>query len=229
MTRFNGFPKDTFKFLNELGENNNREWFQDNKWRYEQSVLQPALDLIAALEKPLAKVAPLLRVEPKRVGGSLMRIYKDTRFAKDKTPYKTNIGIHFRHRSGADVHAPGAYLHIACDESFFGVGMWRPPSEALKLIRNFIGENPESWRKAMNSKRFRDAFTIRDDRLKTVPRGYDKGHPLIDQLRQKSFIATTALTRQQIQSQTLLTTIPKLVAAGSPWMVALCGALDQPY
>ncbi|MCC7336963.1 MAG: DUF2461 domain-containing protein [Pirellulaceae bacterium] len=225
---FEGFPADTLHFLEELQENNNRDWFNAHKTRYEQSVLAPALELITALQKPLAKVAPLLRVEPKRMGGSLMRIYKDTRFSKDKTPYKTNVGIQFRHQRGGDVHAPGVYLHVSPAECFLGVGTWRPPSDALRRIRDYIISHETTWIKLLKQKKFNAAFTMHEDRLKSTPRGYDKHHPLIDELRQQSFIGMASLTRKQIQSRGLVELIPKLISAGNPLMVALCEALEQP-
>lgn len=128
---FAGFPVDTLKFLSDLQANNNREWFQANRARYENSFLQPALEFIEAVKKPLGKVAPMLLAEPKKMGGSLMRIYKDTRFSADKTPYKTNIGIHFRHQMGKDVHAPGMYFHIDPTECFIGAGIWMPPQRCF--------------------------------------------------------------------------------------------------
>ena len=115
---FTGFPKDLNDFFTELEVNNNRDWFADNKERYLQNVAQPALDFITAMEKPLKKISPHFTAVAKRSGGSLMRIYRDTRFSKNKTPYKNNLGIHFRHESGKDVHAPGFYFHYSLDESF---------------------------------------------------------------------------------------------------------------
>jgi uncharacterized protein (TIGR02453 family) len=226
---FAGFPKDTLHFLEDLQANNDRAWFAEHKSRYEQSVLAPALELISALQKPLAKVAPLLRVEPKRMGGSLMRIYKDTRFSKDKLPYKTNIGIQFRHQFGGDVHAPGVYLHIAPAECFLGVGTWRPPSDALRKIRDYIVAHETSWKKLLKQKRFNDTFSMYADRLKSTPRGYDKQHPLIDELRQQSFIGMAQLSRKQIEGKELVGLIPQLITAGNPLMVAICQALEQPW
>ena len=126
MATFQGFGKPALQFLAELEANNNREWFAQNKPRYEELVREPALDFIVAMGSELQKLSPHLEAIPKRVGGSLMRVYRDTRFGKDKTPYKTNIGIQFRHRMGKDVHCPGFYLHISNDEIFLGAGMWRP-------------------------------------------------------------------------------------------------------
>lgn len=229
MSTFEGFPADTFRFLEDLKENNNRPWFAANKERYEQSFLQPALELIGCLERPFEAAAPMLRVEAKKMGGSLMRIYKDTRFSKDKTPYKTNIGIHFRHQAGKDAHAPGAYLHIATDECFFGVGIWRPPTEALRAIRTFISQNPTAWKKIAKNKNFGSNFTLYDDRLNSAPRGFDKADPLIDDLRLKSFIGMAPLSKKVLQSPQLVPTLSNLVKCGKPLMLALCEALNQPY
>ena len=94
------FSKATLGFLDELAANNERAWFEENKPRYEALVREPALELIAAMASSLAKFAPHFRAEPKKMGGSLMRVFRDTRFARDKTPYKINIGIQFRHELG---------------------------------------------------------------------------------------------------------------------------------
>ena len=127
------FDASTLKFLRELRANNDRDWFNANKPRYEEHVLDPALRFIDAMYDPLADVAPRFTAIPKRSGGSLMRVYRDTRFSRDKTPYKTNIGIQFRHEFGRDVHAPGYYIHIEPDNAFIGAGMWRPAADPLAL------------------------------------------------------------------------------------------------
>ena len=229
MSSFSGFPRDAIEFLHDLSENNNREWFAKNKSRFEANVQAPALELIAALRKPLEKVAPMLQVEPKKVGGSLMRIYKDTRFSQDKTPYKTNIGIQFRHLSGKDVHAPGVYLHIEPNECFVGAGAWRPDASALHRFRAGIVDQPAAWKRATRGAKFAEQFSLYDDRLKTVPRGYDKDHPLIDDLRLKSFLVSHHLDRAMIESPQLVSELPKLIKACGPLMRFLCEALGQPY
>lgn len=229
MTTFDGFPKDTIEFLTDLRDNNNRDWFNENKTRYEQSFVQPSLQLIEALQRPLGKIAPMLKVEPKRMGGSLMRIYKDTRFSNDKTPYKTNIGIQFRHAAGKDVHAPGVYVHIDPDECFFGAGAWRPDSPTLLQFRTAIVEKPAAWKRATRSSKFSATFNMYDDRLKTPPRGFDKEHPLVEDLRLKSFLCACTFERSMVESAELVREIPKLVKAAAPLMAFLCEAMGQPY
>lgn len=229
MTAFSGFPQDTLRFLEDLQANNTREWFAANKARYEQSFLEPSLELIRQLEKPFAKVAPLLRMEAKKMGGSLMRVYKDTRFSKDKTPYKTNIGIQFRHEAGRDIHAPGIYFHIANDECFVGAGIWKPESQSLKRIREHVRENPSVYQKAIANKKFSALYALFDDRLKSAPRGYSKDEPMLDELRRRSYLGGANLTPAQIQSPELVGLIVERVRAAKPLMAFLCEALELPY
>ena len=131
MTKFDRFQPSLFEFLEQLADNNNRPWFLENKPRYERDVLEPALAFIRAFEPRLKKISPYFVASDRRVGGSLMRVYRDTRFHKDGEPYKTNVGIQFRHEQGRDIHAPGFYVHIAPGECFLAVGLWRPEPEAL--------------------------------------------------------------------------------------------------
>ena len=107
MVRYARFEPRTVRFLEELKANNNREWFKEHKSRYEEEVLDVALRFIISMQEPLAEIAPRFTAVPTRVGGSLMRVYRDTRFSKNKLPYKTNIGIQFRHEQAKDVHSPG--------------------------------------------------------------------------------------------------------------------------
>ncbi|MDF1567344.1 MAG: TIGR02453 family protein [Spirochaetaceae bacterium] len=144
-------PADLFDFLRDLERNNDREWFAANKERYEESVRDPALAFIAAIGPELRKIVPHFQAIPRAQGGSLFRIYRDTRFGKDKTPYKTNTGLHFRHEAGKDAHAPGFYVHLAPGEVFFGAGLWRPAGEVVLSIRNLIVGDSEAWRQMKES------------------------------------------------------------------------------
>ena len=132
MARYAKFEPATLRFLEELEDNNNRPWFNENKSRYEVDVLDVALRFIQSMQDPLHEIAPHFVAQPTRMGGSLMRVYRDTRFSKNKTPYKTNIGIQFRHERARDVHSPGYYLHIEPNDVFLGAGMWRPDTEPLR-------------------------------------------------------------------------------------------------
>jgi uncharacterized protein (TIGR02453 family) len=219
------FSKATFKFLEELAANNERAWFEANKPRYEELVREPALDFIAAMELPLAKFAPNFRAEPRKMGGSLMRVYRDTRFGHDKTPYKTNIGIQFRHSLGKDVHAPGFYVHVAPEECFFGVGCWHPEADALGRIRDFIVAKPERWFAVRDEKKFSAQWTLAGDRLTRPPRGYAADHPAIEDLKYKDFVAMAALDRNEVAGAGLVKLAAARFAAAAPFMGFLCEAL----
>lgn len=226
---FRGFKPLTVSFLQELSDNNNRNWFSQNKHRYEKDVLTPALDYISAMSEPLAKISSNFTAIPKRIGGSLMRIYRDTRFSKDKTPYKTNIGIQFRHQLAKDVHAPGYYVHIAPDEIFVGIGTWHPPSDALLKIRDYIVAYPKKWIAVRDNKIFRKEFNLSGDKLKLAPRGFSKNHELIDDLRWKDFITVRNLDQNDIQNENFIELSSVLFKTATPYMKFLCDALEIPF
>lgn len=229
MTVFDGFQPSLVKFLKQLEKNNNREWFQDNKPRYESDVLAPALDFIDAMSGPLKKVSPHFKAIPKRMGGSLMRVYRDTRFSKDKTPYKTNVGIQFRHEQGKDVHAPGYYFHIDPQHVFVGVGIWHPDSKTLSKIRDGIVDNPSAWKKITRNKKFKDKLQLEGSSLSRPPRGYDPNHEHIDDLKRKDFIAVANLDLGYVYDSKVVANTTGLLRSGTPLMRFLCQALDVPF
>ena len=165
MPVFEGFPKGCLPYLRQLAKHNERAWFSENKQRYEDCVRMPALAFIDAMGPELKKLSPHFRAIPKKVGGSLMRVYRDTRFANDKTPYKTNVGIQFRHELGKDVHAPGFYVHIEPGNCFFGAGIWHPEAKVLNAIREFIADNPNAWKKATQGRAFKRDYALVGDTL----------------------------------------------------------------
>jgi uncharacterized protein (TIGR02453 family) len=227
---FNGFPADAAAFLAELARNNNRAWFQANKDRYERAVRGPAIAFIEAMAGPLERVSRHIYADPSPAGGSLMRIYRDTRFSPDKTPYKTNIGIQFRHERGDDVHAPGLYFHIEPKECFLACGMWRPPADALAAIRARIAEHPALWLTARDNKAFGKTWgTVTGETLKRPPRGFDPAHPCIEDIKRKDFLGVIDLPRADTRSPKLINQAAKAFAAGTPLMKFLCDALNLPY
>ena len=116
--------------------------------------------LFSRMQEPMADIAPHFVAQPTRVGGSLMRIYRDTRFSNEKTPYKTNIGIQFRHEQAKDVHSPGYYVHIDPQQVFLGVGMWRPAAEPLRAIRERIAAHPAEWKRTLAAAQFKRQFDL---------------------------------------------------------------------
>jgi uncharacterized protein (TIGR02453 family) len=160
---------------------------------------------------------------------SLFRIHRDTRFSKDKSPYKTHVGIHFRHDRSKDAHAPGYYLHIEPGSVFAGVGIWHPDAGALRRIRERIIEDPAGWRRASGAKRFTSTFDMAGDRLKRPPKGFDPGHPLIEDLKWKDYIGIVELDDDFVTRAGLPERLARIFAAGTPLMGFLCEALDVPF
>jgi uncharacterized protein (TIGR02453 family) len=184
MSSFPGFPEDLFRFLKDLSKNNNRDWFNENKDRYQDSVVTPVKDFIVAMGERLNKISTSFVADPRTNGGSMFRIYRDIRFSKDKRPYKENVGCQFRHVAGKSAHAPGFYVHLQPGNVFVGGGIWKPPNPVLDKIRTAIVEQPDKWSKVVKRK---DYFsTIEGEQLKRPPRGYNADHPHIEDLKRKS-------------------------------------------
>jgi len=179
--------KSTLTFLKDLRKNNNRDWFKNNKPRYEEAKdnVEQFMDAL------IAKVAKWDPSIAHHTGKSVMfRIYRDVRFGKDKSPYKTHFGAHV---SGAekksDIHSrAGYYIHIGPGESMIAGGAYMPHGPWIKNIREAIDTNPKELKKILNRKAFKETFgDIEGEKLKTAPRGFPKDHPEIELLRHKSF------------------------------------------
>ncbi|MDX1506795.1 MAG: DUF2461 domain-containing protein [Woeseiaceae bacterium] len=227
--RYVGFNESTLKFLEELGDNNNRPWFKDNKPRYEELVLDVALRFIQSMQQPLSEFAPHFVAMPTRVGGSLMRVYRDTRFSKNKLPYKTNIGIQFRHEQAKDVHAPGYYVHIEPGNVFLGAGMWRPDSEPLRQIRERIAAKPAEWKRTVGDRTFRRHFSLGGESLVRPPRGFDKDHECINDIKRKSFIAVKEMDVASCLSPKFQQKVETAFRAAGDYMQFLCKAVGVPF
>ncbi|MDJ0749787.1 MAG: DUF2461 domain-containing protein [Woeseiaceae bacterium] len=225
MSRYARFEPRTLRFLEALRDNNNREWFKEHKSRYEEDVLDVALRFIISMQDPLAKIAPRFTAIPTRVGGSLMRVYRDTRFSKNKLPYKTNIGIQFRHDQAKDVHSPGYYVHIDPDQVFIGAGMWRPDSEPLKRIRERIVARPAEWNRAIGGSAFRRQFDLGGEKLTRPPRGFDKNHECIEDIKRKSFIAVREFDVDDCLKPQFQRTVETSFRTAEPFVRFLCSAV----
>lgn len=220
------FTAETLTFLTALAANNNRDWFEANRQTYESAVRTPALAFIGDMAAELAQISPHFLALPRKMGGSLMRVHRDVRFGHDKRPYKCNVGIHFRHEAGKNVHAPGYYLHIEPGNSFAGVGIWCPDSAALGKIRDAIIAKGNAWIAARDDRPFRKNFELDGNTLVNPPRGYAKDHPLIEDLKRKDFIAAAKLSDASITSPKFLTTVAQRFEEASPYMGFLCKALE---
>ena len=223
------FKPSIFKYLKDLAANNNRDWFKENKGRYDSELKDPSLEFIMDFGSHLHGISPHFRADPRANGGSLFRIYRDVRFARDKRPYKIHTGLHFRHEAGKSAHTPGFYLHLEPGSCFVGVGLWRPDNPTLKLIRDKIVADPESWKSAVGGKDFLNHFTVTGNRLKRPPRGYDADHELVEILKLKDFTALAPLTQKQVSSPDFMADFSSLCKTGGSLVKFICEALEQPY
>jgi uncharacterized protein (TIGR02453 family) len=187
----------TLDFLKELVENNNREWFQANKGRYDKA-RENVIELAAAVIAKLHKADPTVSadLDPKKC---VMRIYRDIRFSKNKTPYKNNFGISLP-TLGSKLGGVEYYLQIQPGKSFIAGGYWMPETEHLKAIRQEIDYNADDLKKIIDDKEFVNLFGEfrKQDQLKTTPKGYDADNANIDLLRLKSFIVVHQLKDKEV-------------------------------
>ena len=196
---FGGFKKEFWQFFEELKENNNREWFEENKERYKTDIVSPISDFIIDMGEKLKEISPHYNANPKPNGGSMFRIYRDVRFSKDKRPYKENAGIQFRHKLGKDAHAPGFYVHLEPGNLFYGGGVWMPDNAALAKIRDRIVAHPKKWQAVIEDDGIvKKLGGIGGDGLSRPPRGYDPDHKFIDDLKRKSYFAMKHSTDKKL-------------------------------
>jgi len=215
---------ELFRFLKELRANNERTWFEANKARYLGRVRDPMLDFVAAVGPKLKAISPHIVADPRPSGGSLIRIYRDTRFSRDKTPYKTNVGLRFGHGAGKDIHGPGYYLHLAPGEVFMAAGMWRPDADALRAIREAIVKNPQGWKRAQRS-----PLRHSEASLRRPPRGFDPGHPFIEDLKRTSFTVGRQFTEREACSPTFPARFVQACRAEAPLMKFLAKAVGLSF
>jgi len=220
----NPIRPELFRFLRELERHNDRVWFAAHKQRYLDVVRDPLLRFVADLAPRLAKVSKHVLVDPSPVGGSLFRIYRDTRFSKDKRPYKTHAAMAF-HTGDGQTPSPAFYLHLGPGEVFAGAGIWHPDSDTLKRLRDAIVAKPAAWQKAKR------ACALDDDgeKLSRPPRGYDAGHPLIEDLKRKSYTTGAPLAEKDACAADFPATFAKVCKQASPLMAFLAQAVGAPY
>lgn len=223
------FGPGLFWFLEELERNNNKPWFEKNKPRYIAEVRDPLLGFVSDFGPRLRKISRHLVADPRPVGGSMFRIYRDTRFSPDKRPYKTNAGAQFRHARAKDVHTPGYYLHLGIDGVFAAGGIWHPDGESLQKIRGAIAEKPARWRKLLSAPPYRAGrLALGGASLKRPPRGFDPDHPLVEDLKRTDFYVMTGLTRRDVCSAGFIDRYAALCRDALPFVRFLAKALDLP-
>lgn len=223
------FTAASFRFLRALDRNNSREWFHAHKDDYERHVREPFLQLIGDLQAPLAKISAHYRADPRKNGGSLFRIFRDTRFSHNKLPYKPWQGARFFHTRRHEIPAPSFYLHLQPGDCFAGGGMWHPEPDALKHIRGFLADNPAAWKRATRGKAFAEHLQLAGESLVRPPRGYDPLHELIDDLKRKDFVASAGFSDELACSAELLPWIVSTFRHVAPLVDYLCAAQELEF
>ena len=223
------FTPGLFAFLRDLAANNDREWFAANKGRYVAEVQEPALAFVEDVGMRLGEVSRHLVADARTTGGSLFRIYRDIRFSKDKTPYKTHVGIQFRHERTRDVHAPGFYLHLEPGSVFVACGIWHPDRDTLHAIRTAIAARPPRWTAVIEEPAFRRRFRLGGESLKRAPAGFDPEHPLIEELKRKDFIAVADLSETDAVAGGFLDHFVGLCGEADGFMRFLCDSARVSY
>ena len=230
MAEFGGFSPAFFAFFKDLKANNERAWFQTHRERFRDTVQAQMSDFIAGIAPELKKISKEFVADPRPNGGSMFRIHRDVRFGRDKRPYKEHAACQFRHRLARDVHAPGFYVHLAPGEVFVGGGLWMPESEALARIRARIAAKPDLWRKSVVTKKFANYFGgLEGESLTRPPRGFAPDHPLIADLKRKSFVATRMSSERAARVPAFLAEAAESFRKLDPLMRFLCAALNVPY
>jgi uncharacterized protein (TIGR02453 family) len=223
------FSLDLFRFLSELKAHNERDWFQKNKDRYERSVRDPFLRFIADLGPGLRKISPQFLADPSPVGGSMMRIYRDTRFSKDKTPYKIAVAAHFPHVQGKEGATPAFYLRLQPGHCSVGAGVWRPEPAALKRIRQAIVGDPKTWRRITQGRDFRSGCGMAGESLRRAPLGFDPHHPFIEDIKRKDFATSAALEDRLFTSPQLRKDVLEAFKVMTPFLEFLTRAIGLKF
>ncbi|HEY6951917.1 MAG TPA: DUF2461 domain-containing protein [Bacteroidota bacterium] len=212
---FEGFPKEGLQFFRKLKRNNNRTWFEGHKQEYEEYLKLPMQSFISSLQPHFATFAPEFDLSPKR---SIFRIYRDVRFSKDKTPYKTHIAAHFvlRGREKGFVGS-GYYLHIEPGEVFVGGGIYMPDPDQLKGIRTAIAQHSDEFLSIINARAFKKRFgKIEGDRLQRIPKGYDDSHPMAEWLKLKQFFVGKSFPDTFCRKPSLVETVAAVCQDAAP-------------
>lgn len=224
------FTPDLFQFYRELKVNNSREWFEENKARYEASVREPIFQFIRDMQGPLHEISPCYIASDKKVGGSLFRIQRDIRFSSSKLPYKDRAGINFRHEDEEGAHSPGFYMHLEPGNVFLGAGIWCPQPKVAQVIREYLDEHRDEWLAVKKAKGFAKNWSIDEtEKMKRPPKGFEAEDELIEDLKLKQFIASRPLTEEDVLSPKFLKTVVEGYKESAPLVRFLCLALKLTF
>jgi len=220
-TSFTGFRPDAIRFLRDLAAHNRRDWFEAHRDDFETAVRAPMRALVEEMDVRLATRAPELVGDPRR---SIFRIHRDTRFSKDKSPYKTNAGFWLAHRDGGrpgagDAHGgAGLYFHLEPRASFIAAGIWMPPAPVLAALRSAIGGDPKGFARVVATLERRFGPLDTDHMLARLPRGFGETHPAVRWLRYTSLTASHPLRATELRQADLPDRLMRLYVGALPFV-----------
>lgn len=213
---FPGFPKEALAFLRGIAKNNDRPWFEKNKAVYEESVKGAMMSLVEAVDQEMLDYAPDYITEPKK---AVFRIHRDVRFAKDKSPYKTNVAATWFRQSIGKNETASFYMHLDAKELFVGAGIYLPMPETLKALRAFIGTHHEELREILNDKQIRRWMgDLQGEPAARIPKGFLPGHPAEDLLKHRMYIVWQSLDTELAYTPKLLGEISARFKAATPFV-----------
>ncbi len=229
---FNGFPREAVKFLRDLAENNNKEWFADNKGNFESHVLAPARDFVYEMGKELKNVAPNVIADP-RVDKSIFRIYRDTRFSKDKSPYKTHLGIFFWEGSLPKMESSGFYFHLEPPSLMVAAGIHCFSKRLLGQYRESVvhEKHGPTLVKAIKRVAKDKDFQVGGKHYKKTPRGFDPNHKNAELLLHDGLWAAveTEIPEELHSREIIAHCLAKFqhMAPLHSWLVEMTGRIDR--
>jgi len=213
---FPGFAPDAIAFLRDLKNNNDRDWFTPRKHVYEEKLRLPMIELVRAIHGEMLRFAPRYVGEPAKC---VFRIYRDTRFAKDKTPYKTHVAASFKRCGLEKSHAAGYYFSISPEEIEIAGGLWAPEPDNLLLVRETIARDPKAFRRTFASASHRKLLgDLQGESVTRAPKGFDPAHPAIDLLRRKQYCFFVMLDPALATTPRLFGEIVKRFEAMTPFI-----------
>jgi uncharacterized protein (TIGR02453 family) len=213
---FDGFPPEALRFFRSLKRNNRREWFQPRKHIYEEQVRKPMFELVEAVNAALAEFAPMYINEP---AAAVYRLYRDTRFSPDKTPYKTHIGAIFPRRGLAKHACAGFYFAVSAEQVEIAGGVYMPSADELRAIRTHLAEHHEEFRKLVKDAALRKLMgELQGDQLARVPKGFCSEHPAADLVRYKQWLLYITREPELAATRKLYPEILKRLRAMTPLM-----------
>ena len=222
--RFAGFPPEALAFLRAIARNNNREWFLPRKPLFEEKVKRPMWELVEALNASMKEFAPEYVTDPAK---AIYRFYRDTRFSKDKSPYKDHIAASFSRR-GLPCGGAGYYVSVSHKEVGIGGGVYMPAPETLLEIRNHLAERHDEFRKITGTRAVERLFGgVQGEQLTRVPKGFAKDHPAEDLLRYKQFLLYVELPAEIAVTPELFVETQKRFRAMAPFVEFLNAPLAR--